>query len=217
MQSQRQARLRPSLLALPIGGLIGIVALLLRGPVSPLPDADPVVWVEAVTTPVYSYAQYAYTVAYVLPYLGFWALYAYLMQVEGVERIAFWGFMGAIVGTSLALPTLGVFSYVNPLLGKLYVQGEHHLLQIITDVVTGPPAIINLLGGTIYLAGTILLGIATWRSGTLPKWAGAFLALHGALLVFGFAILTVLVLSWVFLVVGSGWIARTIWKQTSGH
>jgi hypothetical protein len=87
------------------------------------------------------------------------------------------------------------------------------LLQIITAVVTGSPSIINLLGGTVYLAGTILLGIAVWRSGTLSKWAGTFLALHGACLVFGFTILPVLVVGWVLLVAGGGWISWTIWKM----
>ena len=63
------------------------------------------------------------------------------------------------------------------------------MLQIVNDVVTGPHPAINLLGGTIYLAGTLLLGVAVWRCGALPRWIGVFLALHGALRVFGFAIL----------------------------
>jgi len=212
MQSQTTARLRIGLLTLPAGGLLGFVALLLRGAVPPLPSADPAVWTKAVTAALYAPAQYAYIIAYVLPYLGFWALYVYLKQSK-FERLAFWGFMGAIVGTSLALPTLGVFAYVNPLLGELYAQGDQRMEQILASVVTGPPVVINLLGGTLYLLGAVLLGVAVWRSGRLPRWAGLLLALHGALLVFGFAILWVLLLSWAFLVVGGGWIAWIVWKQ----
>jgi hypothetical protein len=213
MRNQKWDRLRFGLLTLPIGGIIGIVALLLRGPISPLPDTDPTAWVEVVTSSLYSPAQFGYIIAYVLPYFGFWALYAWLAQIERVERLAFWGFMGAMIGTSLALPTLGVFSFVNPSIGKLYAQGDHHLLQIISNVVTGPPVVINLSGGTIYLAGTILLGVAVWRCGALPKWSGVCLAVHGVLLVFGFSIFVMLVLSWALLVIGGGWISWSIWKQ----
>ena len=90
MQNQESARLRFGLLTLPIGGLIGVVALLLRGPVAPLPGIDPAAWVKAVTADLYAPAQYAYMIAYVLPYLGFWALYAYLDNVTFAKTAEVW-------------------------------------------------------------------------------------------------------------------------------
>ena len=94
----RTARIRYSLWTLPVAGLLGTAALLLRGPVPPLPDLDPAAWAEAVTGSRYPFTQYAYIVAYVVPYPGFWALYAALaahryrgrpLQVSLNERPAF--------------------------------------------------------------------------------------------------------------------------------
>lgn len=147
-----------------------------------------------------------------MPYFGFWALYAYLARIERVERIAFWGFISSIIGTSLALPTLGIFSFVSPQIAQRYLQGDNNLPEIITLVATGQPVMINLLGGTIYLIGTGLLGVAIWRSGILPKWAGLLVGLHGLFLVFGFMLFPLLVLSWIFLLSAGLWIFFAIEK-----
>ena len=80
------------------------------------------------------------------------------------------------------------------------------LPEIIIQVATGQPAIINLLGGTFYLIGTILLGVAIWRSKTYYKWAGLLFALHGLFLVIGFTTFLILVLGWVFLFFGGLWV-----------
>jgi len=204
LHMEYSARIRMGLLSLVAGSVLGIVGLVLRGPV-PLPNVDVDTWAQAVTGNKYFQAQILTIFAYVLPYFGFWAIYAYLVKAAKVERSAFWGFMCSIVGTSLALPTLGIFSFVSPHLAQRYLQGENQLPEIITQVATGQPAVINLLGGTIYLIGTGLLGVAIWRSGLLPKWAGLLIALHGLLLVVGFALFPLLVLSWVFLFCAGLW------------
>lgn len=191
-------RIRLGLLTLVFGSILGIIGLVMRGP-APLPNMDVEAWVQVVTGSNYFIAQVLYIFAYVLPYFGFWALYALLSKVEAVEKIAFWGFMGSVVGTSLALPTLGIMSFVGPEIAQRYLQGDTQLPEIITQVVIGQPAIINLLGGTIYLIGTALLGWAIWRSKKNLKWAGLLLALHGLFLVIGFTLFPVLLLGWVFL------------------
>jgi ABC-type proline/glycine betaine transport system permease subunit len=41
------------------------------------------------------------------------------------------------------------------------------------------------VGMLLMLVGNVLLGVAVWRSGTLPKWAGALWAAGSALPVLG--------------------------------
>jgi hypothetical protein len=205
-------RIRLGLLTLVLGSLLGIIGLVLRGPV-PLPNMDVTAWARAVTGSNYTLAQVFYICAYVLPYFGFWSLYAYLSKVGQVEKIAFWGFMGAIIGTSLALPTLGIFSFISPQLALRYLQGDTQLPEIVTQVAIGQPAIINILGGTIYLIGTALLGLAIWRSRKVHKWAGLLLALHGLFLVIGFTLFPVLLLGWVFLFFGGFWVYYGVAKH----
>jgi hypothetical protein len=107
--------------------------------------------------------------------------------------------MCSIIGTSLAIATLGIFSFVSPQLAERYFLGDSQLPAIVSQVATGLSAIINILGGILYLIGTGLLGLAIWGSGSLPKWSGLLIALHGLFLVFGFMLFPVLLLSWVFL------------------
>ena len=202
---ESSTRIRLSLLTLVFGSVLGIIGLVLRGPV-PLPNVDVDAWARAVTGSNYFLAQVIIIFAYVIPYFGFWAIYARLAKLDKVERLAFWGFMCSIVGTSLAIATLGVFSFVSPQLAERYFLGDNQLPEIISQVATGQPAIINILGGILYLLGTGSLGLAIWRSGSLPKWSGLLIALHGLFLVFGFMLFPVLLLSWVFLLSGGFWL-----------
>ena len=202
---ESSTRIRLSLLTLVVGSVLGIFGLVLRGPV-PLPNVDVDAWARAVTGSNYFLAQVMTIFAYVIPYFGFWAIYARLAKLDKVERLVFWGFMCSIIGTSLAIATLGVFSFVSPQLAERYFLGDNQLPEIISQVATGQPAIINILGGILYLLGTVSLGLAIWRSGSLPKWSGLLIALHGLFLVFGFMLFPVLLLSWVFLLSGGFWL-----------
>lgn len=202
---ESSTRIRWSLLTLLVGSVLGIIGLVLRGPV-PLPNVDVDAWARAVTGSNYFLAQILTIFAYVIPYFGFWAVYASLAKIDKVERLAFWGFMYSIIGTSLAIATLGVFSFVSPQLAERYFLGDNQLPEIVSQVATGQPAIINILGGMLYLLGTGLLGLAIWRSGSLPKWSGLLIALHGLFLVFGFMLFPMLLLSWVFLLCGGLWL-----------
>lgn len=199
------ARIHLGLWMLVLGSLLGIISLIIRGPL-PLPSTDVETWVQVVTDRNYFLAQVLTIFAYLIPFIGFWSIYASLEKIEKIEKLAFWGFMTSIIGTSLAIATFGVVSFVSPMLAERYLQGEDQLPEIISQVSTSQPAIINILGGTLYLFGTGLLGMAIWRSGTLPRWSGLLLALHGLFLVFGFMLFPMLVLSWVLLLSGGLWL-----------
>ena len=84
--------IRLSLLTLVIGSVMGIIVLVQRGPV-PLPHVDVDTWARAVSGNNYFLAQVLTIFAYVIPYFGFWAVYASLTKIDKVERIAFWSFM----------------------------------------------------------------------------------------------------------------------------
>lgn len=64
------ARIRIGLLTLVIGSVLGIVGLVLRGPV-PLPNVDVDTWAQGVTDSSYFLAQVLTIFAYVIPYFGF--------------------------------------------------------------------------------------------------------------------------------------------------
>ena len=203
-----------SLLTLPIAGGIGLLATLLRGNVV-LPIQNAEAWVSAVTASNYPIAQYITIIAYVLPYIGFWGIYASTSGEKATERVAFYGFIGAITGTSFALPTLGVFAYMGPSIGEFYLSGQNQSIQLLSNSVSGIPLAINLTGGTLYLIGAVLLGIAIWKSIKFSKWGGIMIALHGLFLVVGFGMYPLLLLSWILLIIGGSWITWNSYNNRS--
>lgn len=209
----RQRRICWSLFTFVLGSALGLIGLLMRGPV-PLPNVDIETWAMAVSSESYFTAQALTLLAYVIPFFGFWALYDLLAPWERVEKLAFWGFMTAIIGTSLAIATLGVFSYVSPYLAEDFMLGDLDAPDMITQIATGRPAIINIFGGSLYLLGTVLLGLAVWRSDLLPKWPGLLIAAHGLSLVFGFMFYPLLLASWIFLLAGGLWLFIKIGSES---
>jgi hypothetical protein len=203
MQLPTKRKLLLCLSTLPLSGILAIVALLLRKFVG-LPGEDLAEWAGKVVSSNYIIAQYLYILAYVLPFFGFWALYMYLMQ-HNEERLAFWGLMGTLLGTGLPLTTLGVFAYASPALGKLFLQGDTHLPQVITEIAMGSSMIMGMPGAFLYVGGCVLFGIAVWKSGAIAKWSGVILALHGLFVSFGFSSPPVLTLSWILLIVSGIW------------
>jgi hypothetical protein len=180
MQYPSTKRLIFCLWTLPISGIFALIALFLRK-FFVLPGADLVGWAQMVASDSYRIAQYIYILAYVLPFFGFWALYIYLSRHK-VETLAFWGLMGALLGTGLPLTTLGVFTYTSPALANLYLHGETYLPQVITDIAMGSSLVVGISGAILYVGGCFLFGLALWKSKVISKLPGVFLFLHSLLI-----------------------------------
>jgi hypothetical protein len=77
-----------------------------------------------------------------------------------------------VLGSALLLVILGVTTFAAPEEGQAILAGMNidalpSSFAATVQALTGPGYI--LLG----FVGNILLGVAIWRSGTLPRWAGA--------------------------------------------
>ena len=92
----------------------------------------------------------------------------------------------AVFGHALFLTIGGVSTFAAPVEGQAYLAGieEYHKLPT-SFAVTAQTATfgVSILLGFV---GNVLLGVAVWRSGILPKWAGALWAFAPVLMyVFG--------------------------------
>ena len=196
---------------LPISGVLGMAVLFLRKFIG-LPGEDLIEWATVVSSKSYLISESLYILAYVLPFFGFWALYMILMK-QGQETSAFWGLMGTLLGTGLPLTTMGIFAYASPALGKLFLQGDTHLPQVITEIALGPSMVVGMPGAFLYVGGgCILLGWAIWKSKVIVKWAGGLLALHSLLLAFGFGFPVLLILGWLCFVLSGIGFLRSVQK-----
>jgi len=184
-----------------IGGIAGIVSMILRGK-DLLPNPDIVnEWSLAVQSNQYLISQYQYIIlAYILPFFGFWSLYEILRNKKQLEKLSFWGMIFSILGTALVLPNLGVFAYVSPQVGKLFIDGND-VSNVIVDAISKTAMPIGIFGAILYTTGPILLGISIWKSKIFNKISGILLILHGLILSFSFSSYYLLIVGWFLLII----------------
>jgi hypothetical protein len=139
---------------------------------------------------------------------GVIALYAYLVNAR--ERaLALAAMILSIFGIALTLSTVGVNAYAIPALSRSYLNGRTESIRILDYIFAGPLGTISTLVFLLYSAGFILVGIAIWRSGVLPKWAGVLVAVHAPLISGPFSVVGSVVGALLALV-GGGWIALSV-------
>ena len=121
--------------------------------------------------------------------MGFFGLFGmaglYARQVEKAGWLGLAGFLLFSLWLGLVMPFCFVEAFILPRLvteSPMFVAG-------FLGMFTGIPSQVDLgvlptlwnISGPLYIFGSLLFGIATFRAGVLPRWAGALLVL-GALL-----------------------------------
>src|SRR5215208_1401154 len=118
---------------------------------------------------------------------GIFALGAYLTRSRA-GRMGLWAMVIAVFGQALFLLIGGVSTFATPQEGQAYLAGIEEYRQLPTNLaVTAQTATLGM-SVLLQFAGNVLLGVAVWRSGILPKWAGALWAFAPVLMyIFGLA------------------------------
>jgi hypothetical protein len=154
------------------------------------PQPDPNTRYEAfsrfVTTPSYVLKHlFLSDLGVIFAIFGIFALGAYLTRSRA-GTMGLWAMVMAVFGQALFLLIGGVSTFATPVEGQAYLAGieEYRLLPTSLAGVAQTAT----LGVSVLLqfAGNVLLGVAVWSSGILPKWAGALWAFAPVLMyVFG--------------------------------
>ena len=156
-------------------GLSAVVAGIIYAGIQPIHPPDVL---ESVNTTAWGIITPVKTVMALLVLLGITGLYA--RQVKETAWLGLAGFL--LFGLSWALNLAFIFAeaFIIPPLASAapkFVEGFF-------GIVNGHPTLMNLgllpaiyaLVGVLYLLGGLLFGIATFRAGILPRWAGGLLA-----------------------------------------
>jgi hypothetical protein len=211
------------LLGLPLYG-----ALTFWSSIDPQPDPNTrfEAWSRYVTTDHYVLAHVlGSTLGLILAVFGTFALGAYLSTSRS-GRLGLVAMVITVFGTALFLPAMGVSTYSAPKEGQVYLAGIEEydkLPPIFADTVF---AATSLLVIVLLFVGNVLLGVAVWRSGTLPRWAGAFWAAAAVLMyplgiVYAVAILGVqstpktVPVGALLIVIGGAWMALSVLRRPS--
>jgi hypothetical protein len=162
-------------------GLFGLPlygALTFWSSLHPQPDPNTrfEAWSRYVTTDHYVLAHVlGSTLGLIFAIFGTFALGAYLARSHA-GRLGLVAMVVTVLGTALFLPAMGVSTYSAPKEGQAYLAGIEEydkLSPIFADTVF---VVTSLLVIVLLFVGNVLLGVAVWRSGTLPRWAGVLLA-----------------------------------------
>ena len=87
-----------------------------------------------------------------------------------------WAMVITVLGYSLFLTWGGVSTFSAPREGQAYLAGMEaykELPTILAATLQGLTVVASIL---LLFVGNVLLGVAVWRSGILPKWSGALWA-----------------------------------------
>jgi hypothetical protein len=113
--------------------------------------------------------------------LGMFALYAAIADTQG-RRWAVADLVLTVCRAGFLLPGTGFATLVMPAAGISISQGhEEDVLRLLEQVFQEPAWIPVFLGGILYNIGQIVMGVAVWRSGAMPRWVAVLLAAAGVI------------------------------------
>ena len=212
------------LLGLPLYGVLTFFSSL-----NPQPDPNThyEAWARYVTTDFYLLKDlFASGLGLILVIFGTIALGAYLITSRA-GRMGLVGMVITVFGTLLFLMIGGLSIFAVPKEGQAFLAGIEEyakLPTILADTALLPTMGVGVL---LMLVGNVLLGVAVWRSGTLPKWAGALWVAGSALPLLGqiYIILPIGANSTpptvpagaVLLVISGAWIAYSVLRGPSAE
>ena len=163
---------------------IGLLGLPLYGALTfwssiegqPDPETQLQAWARFVTTNYYVIGHlFGSILGLVFLIFGVFALGVYL-ATSRAGRLGLWAMVITVLGSALFLPLVGLSTFAVPEEGQAVLAGLEEfeaLPPIFANTVFGLTGLVVIVLGFV---GHVLLGVAVWRSGTLPRWAGALWA-----------------------------------------
>lgn len=204
------AWVRTGLLALPLYGLLTLWTTFIHQP-------NPNTNFEA-------YARYVSTTNYLVDHL-FGSILGVTLAIFGAVALGIYlssrhsaliAMVTSVAGNALILTLFGMSTFATPAVGRAYLEGQRNIIEVNQDILGTPVIVTALVGGLLYSTGTILFGVAVWRSVTLPKWAGVLYAPTGLLIsIVGLAIGEAQTLGSILIIISGGWIAWTAMRRPS--
>src|SRR4028119_890785 len=170
------------LLGLPLYGVLTFFSSL-----DPQPDPNThyEAWARYVTTDSFVLKHlFLSDLGLILAIFGTFALGAYLAGGRA-GRMGLVAMAITVFGSLLFLMVGGVATFSQPEQGQMHLQGIDEYREMPAILAQSAMMATMGVGVLLMLVGNVLLGVAVWRSGTLPRWAGALWVAGSALPLLG--------------------------------
>jgi hypothetical protein len=209
------------LLGLPLYG-----ALTFWSSMHPQPDPETrmAAWSSFVTTEHYVISHlFGSILGLIFAIFGTFALGAYLAGGH-TGRLGLWAMVVSVFGAALFLPGMGVSTFSAPREGQAYLAGIKEFDKLPTIFADSVFMATALLVIVLLFVGNVLLGVAVWGSGMLPRLAGA-LWVAGAVFMYPLGIVYAVVILGVqstpptvlvgaaLLVLSGGWMVLSVFRR----
>ena len=159
--------IRAGLLTLPVSGLLTAWSTL---EAQPDQTDDPEAWARFVSSDSYLVSHLiGSTGGTILAIFGVFSLGTYL-ATSRAGRLALAAMVVTVAGQAILLVPAVMSTFATPAIGRAYLAGETGVMRI---EIPAAMTVCFLLGLLLAFVGNLLLGVAIWRSKTLPRWAGA--------------------------------------------
>ncbi|MDQ0732737.1 DUF4386 family protein [Arthrobacter sp. B1I2] len=162
--------IRAGLWALPVAWLVTA-----WGALEPQPDQvkDPGAWARFVSSDSYQASHLlGATAGTILAIFGIFALGCFLADSRS-GRLALPAMTIAAAGTALLLVPAVISTFATPAIGGAYLKGNEDVMQLEFPASMTAAFLLGLL---LAFVGSVLLGVAVFRSRVLPRWSGALWA-----------------------------------------
>ena len=223
MSAQNVARwMGIGLLGLPLYGVLTFFSSL-----DPQPDPNTHydAWARYVTTDSFLLTHlFLSDLGLILAIFGTFALGAYLAGSRA-GRMGLVAMAVAVFGSLLFLMVGGVATFSQPEQGQMHLQGVEGYREMPAILAQSAMMATFAASFLLMLVGNVLLVVAVWRSGTLPRWAGALWVVGSALPVLGmlYALLPIgadatpatVPAGMVLLAIGGAWMAYSVLRRPS--
>jgi hypothetical protein len=214
---------------------IGLLGLSLYGAmtffssIDPQPDPNTHLeaWARFVTTDGYALKHLFLTLfGTIFGIFGSIALGAYLTRSRA-GRMGLWAMVITVLGYALFLTWAGVSTFAAPMEGQIILAGMEEIDKLPTSLASTLQGATVVVSIVLAFVGNVLLGLAVWRSGILPKWAGALWA-SAPVLMYVFGLLYAMTIGAqatpptvpagaVLLVIGGTWMASSVLRRPSAE
>jgi hypothetical protein len=158
------------LLSLPLYGALTFWASL-EG--QPDPNTQLEAWARFVTTNQYVWGHLLGSILGLI--FAIFALGTYLSRSRA-GRMGLVAMVMTVLGSPLFLPLQGISTFSAPEEGQAVLAGLEEFEELPPIFANTMAALTGLVVIVLQFVGNILLGVAVWRSGTLPRWAGVLWA-----------------------------------------
>ena len=139
----------------------------------PDPNTQLEAWARFVTTNQYVWGHLLGSIlGLIFAIFGIYALGAYLARSRA-GRMGLVAMVMTVLGGVLFLPLQGISTFSAPEEGQAGLAGLEEFEELPPIFANTMAALTGLVVIVLQFVGNILVGVAVWRSGTLPRWAGA--------------------------------------------